>query len=220
MQEGEKSGAVPVGAYRATRVYAEMSLSPRSSYASRAGEGYTGRVLRVGLRLRVVGAISRSQWNDGFRPNSGPSRGGPCKGAIRPIEASKKVVCDVRNPSIRNFTSAGKHPAMAGRNRHPQPSSFDCLPPNVKTRILGAKRMLSRTTLSYRCDPQRPLHVSSRRRLRARSGHCATWRTGGTFDMDWRPSAAPKRSIRTNRGSSATRWPLVRENLIMARRRV
>ena len=220
MQEGEKSGAVPVGAYRATRVYAEMSLSPRSSYASRAGEGYTGRVLRVrtspsGGRRYFALAMERR-----LSPDSGPSRGGPCKGAIRPIEASKKVVCDVRNPSIRNFTSAGKHPAMAGRNRHPQPSSFDCLPPNVKTRILGAKRMLSRTTLSYRCDPQRPLHVSSRRRLRARSGHCATWRTGGTFDMDWRPSAAPKRSIRTNRGSSATRWPLVRENLIMARRRV
>ena len=220
MQEGEKSGAVPVGAYRATRVYAEMSLSPRSSYASRAGEGYTGRVLRVGLRLRVVGAISRSQWNDGFRPTPVLPEAGPVRALSAQLRRPRRWSAMSAIRRIRNFTSAGKHPAMAGRNRHPQPSSFDCLPPNVKTRILGAKRMLSRTTLSYRCDPQRPLHVSSRRRLRARSGHCATWRTGGTFDMDWRPSAAPKRSIRTNRGSSATRWPLVRENLIMARRRV
>jgi len=34
----------------------------------------------------------RSQWNGGFGTDSGPSRGGLCKGAIRPTAASKATV--------------------------------------------------------------------------------------------------------------------------------
>jgi hypothetical protein len=39
-----------------------------------------------------VTATSRSQWNGGFRSNSGPSRVDPCRRAIRPIEASKGAI--------------------------------------------------------------------------------------------------------------------------------
>jgi hypothetical protein len=45
---------------------------------------------------RAVKPISRSQGNDGYRADSGPSGGGPCKGAIRPIEtstAANRYVC-------------------------------------------------------------------------------------------------------------------------------
>jgi len=40
-----------------------------------------------------VKQISRSQWNGGFRADSGPSRGDPGTRAIRPIETSKAAVC-------------------------------------------------------------------------------------------------------------------------------
>jgi hypothetical protein len=38
--------------------------------------------------LRAVIVISRSQRNAGFRSDSGPSRGRPCRRGLRPIEAS------------------------------------------------------------------------------------------------------------------------------------
>src|SRR5208282_5917984 len=50
-------------------------------------------------RLRAVKAISHSQWNDGYAAYSGPSQGEPRRPGIRPIEASKAVVCYVRNTS-------------------------------------------------------------------------------------------------------------------------
>jgi len=49
------------------------------------------------LPLRAVKSISRSQWNDGFCADSGPSRGDPSKRGSRPTEASKAAVCYVRN---------------------------------------------------------------------------------------------------------------------------
>ena len=36
--------------------------------------------------LRTVNPISGSHWNAGFRPHSGPSRGDPCRRALRPFE--------------------------------------------------------------------------------------------------------------------------------------
>jgi hypothetical protein len=62
--------------------------------------------------------ISRSQWKDGFGADSGPSRGDRCRRALRPIEASKTVVCYVRFTSVRDvlerpgYTNIG-HSAMA-----------------------------------------------------------------------------------------------------------
>jgi hypothetical protein len=41
----------------------------------------------------------RSQLNGSYDANSGPPRGGHCKDAIRPMEASKAAVCYVRNTS-------------------------------------------------------------------------------------------------------------------------
>ena len=52
-----------------------------------------------------VKQISRSQWNGGFRADSGPSRGDPGTRAIRPIEASRVAVCYVRFTSIRAIRS-------------------------------------------------------------------------------------------------------------------
>jgi hypothetical protein len=49
------------------------------------------------LPLREVKRTSRSQLNVGYGTDSSRSRGGPCRGAIRPIEASKTVVCYLRN---------------------------------------------------------------------------------------------------------------------------
>ena len=39
--------------------------------------------------FRAVKATSRSQWNDAYGVNSGPSRGGPFKDAIRPLRPSE-----------------------------------------------------------------------------------------------------------------------------------
>ena len=49
--------------------------------------------------LRAVKPISRSQSNAGYGPDSGPSRGGPCRRALSPIEASKAAI------SYDRFTS-------------------------------------------------------------------------------------------------------------------
>jgi hypothetical protein len=49
---------------------------------------------------RAVKPISRSQGNDGYRADSGPSGGGPCKGAIRPKATSTVAICYVRFTSI------------------------------------------------------------------------------------------------------------------------
>ena len=43
--------------------------------------------------LRAVKRSPRSQWNDGLRPYSSPSRGDPCTRAIRPFETI--VVCSM-----------------------------------------------------------------------------------------------------------------------------
>jgi hypothetical protein len=49
---------------------------------------------------RAVLPVSGSQWNDGFSGDSGPSLGGLCRGAMRPIEAFNAAVRYVRNTSI------------------------------------------------------------------------------------------------------------------------
>src|SRR5271166_1467826 len=51
--------------------------------------------------LRAVNPISRSKWNGGFSVHSGPSRGDPCRRALRPIEASKAPIGYVRNSRLR-----------------------------------------------------------------------------------------------------------------------
>ena len=43
--------------------------------------------------------------DDGYNADSGRSRGGSCRGAIRPIEASRVAVCYVRFTSIRAIRS-------------------------------------------------------------------------------------------------------------------
>ncbi len=77
-------------------------------------------------QLRAVNAISRSQWNDGYGANPGPSRGDPCRRASRPIEASKAAVCYVRNTSIRDVRLLGTSVARQveltrGFSRPPRP---------------------------------------------------------------------------------------------------
>ena len=58
-----------------------FSASVRSEAATASRqEGSTGRT-----PARAVKSNSRSQWNDRFRPDSGPSRGDPCRRAIRPL---------------------------------------------------------------------------------------------------------------------------------------
>jgi hypothetical protein len=55
---------------------------------------------RVELPLRAVTPISRSQWNDGFGSDSGPSRGDSCRRAIRPIEALTGAILNGSNTLI------------------------------------------------------------------------------------------------------------------------
>jgi hypothetical protein len=55
--------------------------------------------LKTGRPLRVIKPISGSLWNDGYRADSGPSRGG-----IRPNATSTAAICNVRFTS----TPAGR----------------------------------------------------------------------------------------------------------------
>ena len=62
-------------------------------------------VCRIEGLLRAVKPISRSQWSDGYGADSGPSRGEPCRRALRPIEASKAAICNGRftsTPAVRS----------------------------------------------------------------------------------------------------------------------
>ena len=45
--------------------------------------------------------MGNSRWNGGFRPDSGPSRGDPCRAAFRPIDASKVAICNGRFTSTQ-----------------------------------------------------------------------------------------------------------------------
>ena len=53
----------------------------------------------------MVKSISRSGWNDAYCADSGPSRRGSSRSAIRPIEASEAAFRQVRNTSIRDIHS-------------------------------------------------------------------------------------------------------------------
>ena len=48
----------------------------------------------------AVKPTSRSQRNDAYGADSGPSRGDACRRAIRPIEASKAAICNGRFAQI------------------------------------------------------------------------------------------------------------------------
>jgi hypothetical protein len=69
---------------------------------NRAAEGAGAARFRPAVKMKsedplwVVKALSRSQWDDGYGADCGRSRGGSCRSAIRPIEASKDAVCYVR----------------------------------------------------------------------------------------------------------------------------
>jgi hypothetical protein len=62
------------------------------------------RRLGQGL-LRAVNPISRSQRNDGFGAHSGPSRGDPCRRALRPTATYAVAICYVCFTSIRDSKS-------------------------------------------------------------------------------------------------------------------
>jgi hypothetical protein len=49
--------------------------------------------------------VGNSQWNGGFRPDSDPSRGDPCRAALRPIQASKAAIRNGCFTSIRDLQS-------------------------------------------------------------------------------------------------------------------
>ena len=78
-----------------------------------------------------VKQISRSQWNGGFRADSGPSRGDPGTRAIRPIEASKFAICNGRFTSTPVISDAEPREIFAARPAplrlrfNPMPTSPD-----------------------------------------------------------------------------------------------
>jgi hypothetical protein len=47
----------------------------------------------------AVKPTPRSEWNDGYGTDSGPSGGDSCRRAFRPIEASRATIGYVRNTS-------------------------------------------------------------------------------------------------------------------------
>ena len=48
------------------------------------------------FRRAAAKPVSRSQRNDGYRADSGPSRGDPCRRAIRPTATSTAAIRNVR----------------------------------------------------------------------------------------------------------------------------
>ena len=105
-----------IGRYESALPYQDFRLFSRTSdHSRRSSPGRAAGMMTAGgvnaLRKRAVrrpfgnGNIrfrevtSRSQRDDGFRADSGPSRGDGGTRAIRPIQASKAAVCYVRNTS-------------------------------------------------------------------------------------------------------------------------
>jgi hypothetical protein len=62
------------------------------------------------------------QLNGGFGTHFDPSRGAPRKRAIRPIETSKSVFCDVRSTSTPAVAKSG-HPLRRGERINPSAQS-------------------------------------------------------------------------------------------------
>jgi hypothetical protein len=76
-----------------------------------------GSAVFVGLLefpLRAVNPISRSQWNDGFGPDSGPSGGDPCRHALRPSETIAIRLTTDRLDPLLPFKIG---PMMGGKRR-------------------------------------------------------------------------------------------------------
>ena len=103
----------------------------------------------------AVKPISRSQWNDGYGADSGPSRGDPCRRAYRPIEASKTVVCDVRNtstPAVRFAPTVAIAVRLEGRGRVRSQARCQRYLPDLKCR-LQTVRAASLATYSIAFEP-------------------------------------------------------------------
>jgi hypothetical protein len=94
------------------------------------------------FRLWAVKPISRSQWNGGFGADSGRSGGDPRRRAIRPFEASKTVVCYVRNTSraagrqqrrnLRSGSKAGPWSDTASHGGRLNAKTFSPAPPQAQ----------------------------------------------------------------------------------------
>jgi len=113
--------------------------------------------------LWAVKPILQSQENDGFGAESGPSRGDPCRRAIRPIDASKAAVGFVRNTSTPAVWSAQR--AAVPRRRWDWASSAEHS--RLRDSAIGVKRpSVSHKVLmcpeqhhkNKHCEPSRRTH--------------------------------------------------------------
>jgi hypothetical protein len=139
----------------------------RQGKLPRAQAGSTHRV----AYFRLGGeAISRSQWNDGYSANSGPSRGDPCRGANRPFATFPAWVPRVR-PQHHGEDDRGTHvlarvPAIV--QRCPTPTKLTPADPSDLRRALP--------------EPEA--------RPQCRPAHCRDRRPGASFSTSRTPASS------------------------------
>jgi hypothetical protein len=115
--------------------------------------------MKIGRPLRAVKRTPRSQSNDGFRPDSGRSRGDPCRCAFRPKG-------EVPVSSIGSLSNARRFPPNVHRTLVlPQPD-INCVPQEVVGRPgqiggLGDKVWLD--SMNARQSKRRPKARAARR---------------------------------------------------------
>jgi hypothetical protein len=108
--------------------------------------------------------VGNSRWNGGFRPDSGPSRGDPCRAAFRPIGASKVAICNGR------FTST-----QVGWN-----AQIAVIGLNVGCARLGQD---PRSLSQHLGDMRKKLILVQRERI-AGKRECAAWAIGWTLRLE------------------------------------
>ena len=108
----------------------------------------------------AVKPTSRSQRNDAYGADTGPSRGDACRRAIRPTEAFKAAVCYVRNTST---------PTVCRREFHPQCDNLGLLYRYVASQFRHDFGRAFRLT-----PPSSAVPRSAHDRYKVRSGQ-ATW---------------------------------------------
>jgi hypothetical protein len=89
---------------------------PHKAVGRATGSRQGRRMLEKGVQCLLSGVkpISRSQWNDGFRPDSGPSRGDPCRRALRPERALKIGPMNGREARESGPSAKRVHPQAPG----------------------------------------------------------------------------------------------------------